>query len=75
MIAILILGILLIALFPVITIILNPPTEFRYGDEVYIKDGFFKGQSGVVVDKRSAFEYTIKIDSREVKINSGDIKK
>ena len=75
MVVISIIGILLGIISPVMSVIVNPPQEFRYGDEVYIKDGFFKGKTGVVVDKNSTFEYTVRINDRETKVSSGDIKK
>ena len=75
MVAIAFIGILIGIFVPVVSMAFNPPQEFKYGDEVYIKEGFFKGKSGVVVDKHSAFEYTVRVNDRETKINSGDIKK
>lgn len=70
-----IVGVLVGLLAPAISLVLNPPQQFQYGDRVYIKDGFFKGKSGVVVDKNSSFEYTVDIDDRKVKINSKEMTK
>jgi hypothetical protein len=70
-----IIGILVGLTAPIIGLIVNPPQQFQYGDRVYIKEGFFKGRSGVVVDKPSSFEYTVDIDDRKVKISSGEIAK
>lgn len=70
-----IIGILIGLVYPVASLIVNPAQQFQYGDRVYIKEGFFKGKSGVVVDKHSPFEYTVEIDDRKVKIRSGEIAK
>jgi hypothetical protein len=70
-----IIGVLVGLTAPIVGLVVNPPQQFQYGDRVYIKDGFFKGKSGIVVDKHSPLRYTVDIDDRKVEINSGDMAK
>ena len=49
--------------------------ELNYQQNVYIQNGFYKGQSGKIIEKKSVMNYRVQLDSGViVEINRGYIK-